>query len=344
MLLGVSLVAYVAWRLFARPERGDLGIKYLPYLLVSFGLLLLHNFTHYLLFASHYRPYVEYLIETSYLSTLLEASGAIQIVIAVLAVLAILGAVMVLLRRIERGDRRRAGGLALVALLVAYALNYGATTAGRLDDTTAWLSWYLSWPLLAAGAAALVWLIAGRASRDAGATLVVAVLVVVGLQHLWNPLEPSVHIWAMRRFVPVVLPLLMLTVSMGVAAGLDRVASMFRGWAAVVAGLCSSWRSWRGRRWRWRASRSGGVRSRSWKSSRTGFRPTRSSSRARPWREPTCRRRWPISTTSTPSSCSIRPRSPGSWNRPSRAGWPAAGPSSLPTPARRSPCGSLLRP
>ena len=236
VLLGVSLVAYVAWRLFARPERGDLGIKYLPYLLVSFGLLLLHNFTHYLLFASHYRPYVEYLIETSYLSTLLEASGAIQIVLAVLAVLAILGAVMVLLRRSAR-DRRRAGGLALVALLVAYALNYGATTAGRLDDTTAWLSWYLSWPLLAAGAAALVWLIAGRASRDAGATLVVAVLVVVGLQHLWNPLEPSVHIWAMRRFVPVVLPLLMLTVSMGVAAGLDRVASMFRGWAAVVAGL-----------------------------------------------------------------------------------------------------------
>ena len=236
VLLGVALVAYVAWRLLARLERGDLGIRYLPYLLVSFGLLLLHNFTHYLLFASHYRPYVEYLIESSYLSGLLGASGAIQIVTAVLVVLAALGAVMVLLRRSVR-DRELAGGLALVALLVAYAANYAATTSGRLDDTAAWLSWYVSWPLLLGGAAAIAWLIAGRASRDAGATLVVALLVVVGLHYLWNPLERSVHVWAMRRFVPVVLPLLMLAVSMGLAACLDRVASMFRGWAAAAAGV-----------------------------------------------------------------------------------------------------------
>ncbi|MCY4662029.1 MAG: hypothetical protein OXF93_19820 [Acidobacteria bacterium] len=236
VLLGVSLVAYVAWRLLAKPERGDLGIRYFPYLLVAFGLLLLHNFTHYLVFASHYRPYVEFLIEASFQRTLLEASGAIQIVIAVLAVLAVLGAVMVLLRRSAR-DRERAGGLALVALVVAYAVNYGVMRSVRLDDTAAWLSWYLSWPLLVAGAAALLWLAAGRASRDPGATLVVALLAVVGLHYLWNPLEPSVHIWAMRRFVPVVLPLLMLTVAMGVAACLDRVAPMLRGWAAAAAGL-----------------------------------------------------------------------------------------------------------
>lgn len=236
VLLGVALVAYVAWRLLARPERGDLGVRYFPYLLVSFGLLLLHNFTHYLVFASHYRPYVEYLIRTSYLSRLLQASGAIQIVVAVLAVLAILGAVMVLLRRSAR-DRERAGGLALAALVVAYAVNYVATTNGRVDDTAAWLSWYLSWPLLAAGGGAVLWLMAGRASRDPGATLLVALLLVVGLQYLWNPLEPSVHIWAMRRFVPVVLPLLMVAISMGLAASLDRVAPMFRNWAGAVAGL-----------------------------------------------------------------------------------------------------------
>ena len=236
VLLGVALVAYVAWRLLARPERGDLGIKYFPYLLVSFGLLLLHNFTHYLLFASHYRPYVEFLIERSYQRTLLEASGAVQIVIGVLAVLAVLGTVMVLLRRSAR-DRELAGGLALATLVVGYAVNYAVMRTGRLEDTAAWLSWYLSWPLLLAGAAALVWLAAGRASRDPGATLVAALLAVVGLHYLWDPLEPSVHIWAMRRFVPVVLPLLMLTVSMGVAAGLDRVSPVFRGWAATAAGL-----------------------------------------------------------------------------------------------------------
>ena len=236
VLLGVALVAYAAWRLLARPERGELGIKYFPYLLVSFGLLLLHNFTHYLLFASHYQPYVEYLIRTSYLSTLIRTSGAVQIVTAVLAVLALLGAVIVLVRRSVR-DRERVGGLALAALVVAYAVNYVATTNGRLDQTSEWLSWYLSWPLLLAGAAAVVWLIAGRAARDPGATLVVSLLVIVALQYLWNPLESSVHVWAMRRFVPVVLPLLMLVVSMGVAACLDRVAPMFRGWAGAAAGL-----------------------------------------------------------------------------------------------------------
>ena len=237
VLLGVALVTYVAWRLLARPERGDLGIKYFPYLLVSFGLLLLHNVTHYVLFASHYRPYVEYLLRTSYLSTLIRTSGALQIVTAVLGVLVLLGAVIVLVRRSVR-DRERAGGLALAGLVVAYAVNYVATTAGRVDETTAWLSWYVSWPLLLACAAALVWLAAGgRAARDPGVTLVVALLSVVILQYLWNPFEESVHIWAMRRFVPVVLPLLALVVAMGTAACLDRVALIFRGWAAAAAGV-----------------------------------------------------------------------------------------------------------
>ena len=237
VLLGVSLVAYVAWRLLARPERGDLGIRYFPYLLVGFGLLLLHNVTHYLLFASHYRPYVEYLLRTSYLSTLVRDSGALQIVSAVLAVLVLLGAVIVAVRSSVR-DRERAGGLALAALVAAYAVNYVATTDGRVGETTGWLSWYFSWPLLAAGAAAVVWLIvAGRAGRDPGATLVVVLLGTVSLQYLWNPFEESVHVWAMRRFVPVVLPLLMLVVALATAALLDRVAPMFRSWAAAAAGV-----------------------------------------------------------------------------------------------------------
>ena len=272
VLLGVALVSYVAWRLLARPERGDLGIRYFPYLLVSFGLLLLHNFTHYLLFASHYRPYVEYLIESSYLSGLLEASGAIQIVTAVLVVLAVLGTVMVLLRRSVR-DRELAGGLALVALVVAYAANYVTTTNESLAETAAWLSWYVSWPLLIAGAAALSWLIAGRASRDPGATLVVALLAVVGLHYLWNPLEPSVHIWAMRRFVPVVLPLLMLV---GVD-GAGRLPGPGRldasGGGPPPRRVCFSLRSWRGRRWPWRANRSGGARSSRWDDLARAFPP-----------------------------------------------------------------------
>jgi len=82
-----------------------------------------------------------------------------------------------------------------------------------------------------------VWLVADRAVREPGVAFAVALLMVVGLQYLWNPLEPTNHIWSMRRFVPVVLPLLMLVVSLGVGAAVDRIACGFRPWAAAASGV-----------------------------------------------------------------------------------------------------------
>ena len=242
VLLSVSLLAFGAWRLLARPERGtgDIGC-----LLVAFGLLLLHNGAHYLAFDSHYRPYVEHLIRTSSLSTLFRHAEPTGTVAAIVAGLLVAGLAAVVYTRPPR-TRRRAGGVALAGILAAYAANYAATTTARIDETVVWLSWYVSWPVLILAALGLAWSfgagLPGRARGDAGGALALVLLAVVGLHYLYDPLESGVHIWSMRRFVPVVLPLLMLVVSLAVAAMVSRIGLRYRrivaaGVAAALVGL-----------------------------------------------------------------------------------------------------------
>ena len=242
VLLSVSLLAFGAWRLLARPEcgTGDIGC-----LLVSFGLLLLHNGAHYLAFDSHYRPYVEYLIRTSYLSTLFRQAEPTGTVAAMVAGLFIAGLAAVVYRRPPR-TRRRAWGVALAGILAAYAANYAATTTARIDETVVWLSWYVSWPVLILAALGLAWSfgagLPGRARGDSGGALALVLLAVVGLHYLYDPLESGVHIWSMRRFVPVVLPLQMLVVSLAVATMVSRIGLGYQrivaaGVAAALVGL-----------------------------------------------------------------------------------------------------------
>ena len=125
--------------------------------------------------------------------------------------------------------RRRACGVTLAGVLAAYAVNYAATTTGRLRETVFWLSWYVSWPVLILAAVGLVWLLcaclAGRARGEWRGRFTLVLLLVVSLHYLYDPLETGVHVWSMRRFVPVVLPLLMLVVSSAVVAVLGRMAS-----------------------------------------------------------------------------------------------------------------------
>ena len=239
VLLSISLLAFGAWRLLVRPERGAVGIGCL---LVSFGLLLLHNGAHYLAFDSHYRPYVEHLIRTSYLSTLFRQAGqAGTVAVPVAAGLFAVGLAWVMCRYPPR-IRRRACGLALAGVLAAYAVNYGATTTARFDETVVWLSWYLSWPVLILAALGLAWSfgagLPGRGPGDHGSALALVLLAVVGLHYLYDPLESGVHIWSMRRFVPVVFPLLMLVVSTAVAAVVGRIAFGYR--RIVAVGLAAA--------------------------------------------------------------------------------------------------------
>ena len=235
VLLSISLLAFSAWRLLVRPERGVGGIGSL---LVSFGLLLIHNGAHYLVFDSHYRPYVEYLIRTSYLSTLFRQAGQTETAAVTVAGLFAVGLALVVYRYPPR-IRRRTCGVALAGVLAAYAVNYGATTTARLDETVVWLSWYVSWPVLILAALGLAWSFGAglpeRGRGDDGSALALVLLAVVGLHYLYDPLESGVHVWSMRRFVPVVLSLLMLVVSTAVAAMVGRIAVGYR--RIVAAGL-----------------------------------------------------------------------------------------------------------
>ena len=113
-----------------------------------------------------------------------------------------------------------------VAALVAYGVNYVTTTAGRLDETIVWLSWYVSWPVLGLAALGLTGLVRVRRTDAAPGLAGVGLLLgVVGLQYLYDPLETGLQMGSMWRYVPVVLPLTMLFGALTVVTLLARVAA-----------------------------------------------------------------------------------------------------------------------
>ena len=223
VLLPVFLLAVVAARLLTRARLGDTPL-FLA-LLAAFGLLAAHNLAHYLSFASHYRPYVAYLIQTSAVLSLLRDSALVPAG-AVLAAGLLVAAGVAARRRPAWRWPRRLWGLAAVAALVAYGVNYVTMTAGRLDETIIWLSWYVSWPVIGLAALGLTGLVRARgADAPPGLAFVGLLLGVVGLQYLYDPLETGLQIGSMRRYVPVVLPLTMLFAALTVVTLLARVAA-----------------------------------------------------------------------------------------------------------------------
>ena len=221
VLLPVFLLAVGAARLLTRARFGDPPL--LLALLAAFGLVVAHNLVHYLSFATHYRPYVAYLIQTSSVLTLLRDSALVQAGAGLTAVL-LAAAGVAALRQPARRWPRWCWGWAAVAALVAYGVNYVTTTAGRLDETIVWLSWYVSWPMLGLAALGLTGLVRVRRTDAAPGLAVVGLLLgVVGLQYLYDPLETGLQMESMRRYVPVVLPLTMLFGALTVVTLLARV-------------------------------------------------------------------------------------------------------------------------
>ena len=223
VLLPVFLLAVVAARLLTRARVGDPPL--LLAFLAAFGLVVAHNFVHYLSFATHYRPYVAYLIQTSVsahaAAGLRPGAGGRGPGGGLLA-----AAGVAALRRPAWRWPRWCWGWAAVAALVAYGVNYVTTTAGRVDETIVWLSWYVSWPVLGLAALGLTGLVRVRRTDAAPGLAVVGLLLgVVGLQYLYDPLETGLQMGSMRRYVPVVLPLTMLFGALTVVTLLARVAA-----------------------------------------------------------------------------------------------------------------------
>ena len=235
VLLPVFLLAVVAVRLLARARPDDPPL--LPALLAAFGLLVAHNFVHYLSFASHYKPYVAYLIRTSEVLGLLRESALLQAGAALAAGLVVAAGVVGLRRPAERWPRLL-WGLAAVGALVVYGAAYVTATTGRLDETITWLSWYVSWPVLGLAALGLAGLgLAPRAAAAPGLVFAGLLLGVVGLQYLYDPLETGLQIGSMRRYVPVVLPLTMLFAALTAVGLLARVpAARYRAGLTLAAG------------------------------------------------------------------------------------------------------------
>ena len=235
VLLTVFLLAVVAVRLLARARPDDPPL--LLALLAAFGLLVAHNLAHYLSFASHYKPYVAYLIRTSEVLGLLRESALLQAGAALAAGLLVAAGVVGLRRPAERWPRLL-WGLAAVGALVVYGAAYVTATTGRLDETITWLSWYVSWPVLGLAALGLAGLgLAPRAAAAPGLVFAGLLLGVVGLQYLYDPLETGLQIGSMRRYVPVVLPLTMLFAALTAVGLLARVpAARYRAGLTLAAG------------------------------------------------------------------------------------------------------------
>lgn len=226
VLLPVVLVVFGAWQCLAATPRHWL----LPWVLAGYGPVVAFNVAHYFIVPADYVPAVERLIGRSVLLPFI-------VPLAVAAVLAI-AALAVVVWRVRPPLRDRIVGAVLCLGAAGYFANYFATFRMRFVETLATWNWYVPWPVLVVAAAAVVWLVAsGRARRDHGIGLALALLVTFGVTYFYSELESAVHIFTARRYVPVVLPMMMLVVALGVDAVVRRCTPGLGTWLTWSAGL-----------------------------------------------------------------------------------------------------------
>ena len=107
------------------------------------------------------------------------------------------------------GMKRALLALGLGSLAAAYAVVFSPVP----DRTLGWLGAYLGWPALALAAAGLGWTWQARQGRGRDCFFLLLTLVVSGLL-IYNPRVLPAMPWASRRFVPMVIPALVVLASM----------------------------------------------------------------------------------------------------------------------------------
>jgi hypothetical protein len=172
--------------------------------------------------------------------------GGVQRRRAVLAVAAggavvLLGLAAWFVRPAVQTSRSPGRAASLVADEVAVQVGEGLPPDGTRtynEDTMVWLSWYLGPVALAAGLAGLgfgaVKTLEGRwPPAQVAATLLIGGMTAL---YIWNPRVAPDQIWAMRRFVPVTVPGLLVLGAVVVHEGWRRIArTIGRAPASVLA-------------------------------------------------------------------------------------------------------------
>lgn len=115
----------------------------------------------------------------------------------------------------------------------------GDGTRTLAEMTGVWLWWYLG-PMLLAGLAGLVMVARRAVSRlDSGAILLGGLMAMTAVVYLWNPVINPVQPWAMRRFIPVVVPGLVVAGSwfLSAVAASMRPGRLRSGFAVVAVAV-----------------------------------------------------------------------------------------------------------
>ena len=104
-----------------------------------------------------------------------------------------------------------AGNPSIGALQKALSLKVEPTRS--YDELSVnWLAWYYGWPMLVAAVLGLAFLVHRCLTRrDLQLAPVVLLLLIVGSLYFWRVSIIPDQIWAVRRFLPVVIPLLLLS-------------------------------------------------------------------------------------------------------------------------------------
>jgi hypothetical protein len=109
------------------------------------------------------------------------------------------------------------------------------------ERTIIWLSWYIGWPALAVAAAGLVWMTASTVRRRDPQLLVLLTTVgTVGALYLNRASITPNQVWAMRRFLPVVLPGLLVAAVWAAARLVRRRPDLLWFGGLVAAGVALS--------------------------------------------------------------------------------------------------------
>jgi hypothetical protein len=107
------------------------------------------------------------------------------------------------------------------------------------EDTVVWLQWYLGPVALAAGLAGLGFAAARTVEGRWPAGQVGAAVLIGGMTALyaWNPRVAPDQIWAMRRFLPVTMPGLLMLGAVALREGARRVRAVIGRWATGALAL-----------------------------------------------------------------------------------------------------------